>query len=64
MLRRDTRPRLRRPLPPQLIAFSSTQLVVIIERKSNARVEVTYALDAVEFNEVRRVVNIIIDQHG
>jgi hypothetical protein len=48
----------------KLIAFSPTQLVVVIERKSNARVEVTYALDAVEFDEVRRVVNIIFDQHG
>jgi hypothetical protein len=48
----------------KLIAFSPTQLVVVIERKSYARVEVTYALDAVEFDEVRRVVNIIFDQHG
>ena len=48
----------------KLIAFSPTQLVVVIERKSNARVEVTYALDAVEFDEVRRVVNIIFDQHS
>ena len=48
----------------KLIAFRPTQLVVAIERKSNTHVEVTYALDAVEFNEVQRVVNIIFDRHG
>jgi len=48
----------------KLIDFSPTQLVVAIERKSNTHVEVTYALDAVEFNEVQRVVNIIFDLHG
>jgi hypothetical protein len=48
----------------RLIDFSSTQLVVAIERKSNTHVEVTYALDAVEFNEVQRVVNVIFDRHG
>ena len=64
MLRRDTRPRLRRHYRLKLIAFSSTQLVVAIERKSNTHVEVTYALDAVEFNEVQRVVNIIFGRHG
>ena len=44
----------------KLIDFSPTQLVVAIERKSNTHVEVTYALDAVEFNEVQRVVNVIL----
>ena len=39
-------------------------LVVAIERKTNTHVEVTYALDAVEFNEVKRVMNIIFDRHG
>ena len=48
----------------RLIDFSPTQLVVTIERKSNTHVEVTYALDAVEFNEVQRVVNIIFDRYG
>lgn len=48
----------------KLIDFSPTHLTVAIERKSNARVEVSYALDAVEFNEVQRVVNIIFDRHG
>ena len=48
----------------KLIDFSPTHLVVAIERKSNTHVEVTYALDAVEFNEVQRVVNIIFDRHG
>jgi hypothetical protein len=38
--------------------------VVAIERKSNTYVDVTYALDAVEFNEVQRVMNIIFDRHG
>ncbi len=48
----------------KLIDFGPTQLIVAIERRSNVRVEVTYALDAVEFNEVRRVVNIIFERHG
>jgi hypothetical protein len=48
----------------KLIDFSPTQLVVAIERKTNTHVEVTYALDAVEFNEVKRVMNIIFDRHG
>ena len=48
----------------KLIDFSPTHLVVAIERKSNTHVEVTYALDAVEFNEARRVVNIIFDRDG
>jgi hypothetical protein len=48
----------------KLIDFSPTQLVVAIERKSNAHVEVTYALDAAEFTEVQRVVDIIFDRLG
>ena len=48
----------------KLIDFGPAHLVVAIERKSNTHVEVTYALDAVDFNEVRRVVNIIFDRHG
>jgi hypothetical protein len=45
----------------KLIAFSPTHLVVAIDRKSNTHVEVTYALDAGEFDEVQRVLNIIFD---
>jgi len=45
----------------KLIDFSPTHLVVAIERKSNIHVEVTYALNAVEFDQVQRVVNIIFD---
>jgi hypothetical protein len=48
----------------KLIAFSPTHLVVAIERKSDTHVEVTYALDAAEFNEVQRVMNMIFDRHG
>ena len=48
----------------KLIDFSPTHLAIVIEGKSNTRVEVTYTLDAVEFDEVQRVVNIIFDRHG
>ena len=48
----------------KLIDFSPTHLTVAIERKSNNHVEVSYALDAVEFNEVQRVVNIIFGRDG
>ena len=48
----------------KLIAFSPTHLVVAIESKSDTHVEVTYALDAAEFNEVQRVMNMIFDRHG
>jgi hypothetical protein len=48
----------------KLIDFSPTHLVVAIERKSNIHIEVTYALNAVEFDQVQRVVNIIFDQDG
>jgi hypothetical protein len=48
----------------KLIDFSPTHLVVTIERESDTHVEVTYALDAVEFIEVQRVVNITFDRHG
>jgi hypothetical protein len=41
-----------------------SHLVVAIERKSDTHVEVTYALDAAEFNEVQRVMNMIFDRHG
>ena len=47
----------------KLISFNPTQLVLAIERNSNTYVEVTCALDTVEFNEVQRVVNIIFDRH-
>ena len=48
----------------KLIDFSPTQLFVAIERKSDTHVEVTYALDAAEFTEVQRVVDIIFDRLG
>ncbi len=48
----------------RLMDFSPTRLAFEIERKSNTHVEVSCALDAVEFNEVQRIVNIIFDQHG
>jgi hypothetical protein len=50
--------------PSLTTPHSDRLLVVAIERKSNTRVKVTYALDAVEFNEVQRVVNTIFDRHG
>jgi hypothetical protein len=64
MLRRDTRPDYVGHYRLKLISFNPTQLVLAIERKSNTYVEVTYALDTVEFNEVQRVVSIIFDRHG
>jgi hypothetical protein len=48
----------------KLIDFSPTHPAVAIEGKSYTHVEVSYALDAVEFNEVQRVVNIIFDRHS
>ncbi len=48
----------------RLMDFSPTHLAVEIERKSNTHVEVSCALDAVEFNDVQRIVNIIFDRHG
>jgi hypothetical protein len=48
----------------KLIGFGPTQLVVSMERNNNTHVKVTYALDAIEFNEVQRVMNIIFDRHG
>jgi len=48
----------------KLIDFSPTRLAVEIERKSNTHVEVSCALNAVEFDEVQRIVNIIFDRHG
>ena len=47
-----------------MIGFGPTQLVVSIKRNNNTHVEVTFALDAVGFNEVQRVMNIIFDRHG
>jgi hypothetical protein len=47
-----------------LIDLSSTHLAVAIERETNSHVDVSYALDAIEFNEVQRVVTIIFDRNG
>jgi hypothetical protein len=43
--------------PLRLTDFGSTRLAVEIERKSASVVEVSYALDTVEFKKVRRIVN-------
>ena len=50
----------------RLTNFTRTCLAFEIARKRNAStcVEVSCSLDAVEFREVRRIVNIIFDQHG
>jgi len=48
----------------KLIDFSPTRLAIEIEGKANRHVEVSCSLDAVEFNEVQRIVNIIFDRHG
>jgi hypothetical protein len=48
----------------RLMDFSPTLLAVELERTSNTHVEVSYALDTVEFNEVHRIVKIIFDRHG
>ena len=48
----------------KLVDFSTTHLAIAIERTSNTHIEVSCALDAVEFNEVQRIVNIIFDRHG
>ena len=45
----------------RLIDFSPTRLAIQIERKTNPHIEVSCSLDAVEFNEVQRIVNIIFD---
>jgi hypothetical protein len=47
----------------KLIDFWPTRLAVEIERKSNTHVDVSYALDAVEFNKASPIVNIIFDRH-
>jgi hypothetical protein len=47
-----------------LIDFSPMHLAIEIERKTNPLVEVSCSLDAVEFNEVQRIVNIIFDRRG
>jgi hypothetical protein len=48
----------------KLIDFSPTCLAIEIERKTNRHVEVSCSLNAVEFNEVQRIVNIIFDRNG
>jgi hypothetical protein len=48
----------------RLTDFGSTRLAVEIERKSDTQVEVSYALNAVEFKKVERIVNIIFGRHG
>ncbi|HME27509.1 MAG TPA: hypothetical protein VKI44_40340 [Acetobacteraceae bacterium] len=48
----------------QLVDFSPTHVAIAIERTSNTNIEVSCALDEVEFNEVQRIVNIIFDRHG
>ena len=47
----------------RLTNFTRTCLVFEIARKRNTHVEVSCSLDAVEFKEVQRIVNIIFDQH-
>jgi hypothetical protein len=46
----------------RLIDFSPTRLAIQIERKTNPHIEVSCSLDAVEFNEVQRIVNLIFDR--
>jgi len=48
----------------KLVDFSPAHLAIAIERKSNTHIEVSYALDSVEFDEVQRIVNIIFDRDG
>jgi hypothetical protein len=48
----------------RLIDFSPTRLTIQIERKTKPHIEVACSLDAVEFNEVQRIVNIIFDRRG
>jgi hypothetical protein len=48
----------------RLVDLSPRRLAIEIERKSNTHIEVSYALDALEFNEAQRITNIIFDQHG
>ena len=48
----------------RLTNFTRTCLAFEIARKRNTYVEVSCSLDAVEFKEVQRIVNIIFDQHG
>ncbi len=48
----------------RLTNFTRTCLAFEIARKRNTYVEVSCSLDAVEFKEMQRIVNIIFDQHG
>jgi hypothetical protein len=48
----------------RLTNFTRTRLAFEIVRKRNTYVEVSCSLDAVEFKELQRIVNIIFDQHG
>jgi hypothetical protein len=48
----------------RLMNFTRTRLAFEIARKHNTYVEVSCSLDAVEFKEAQRIVNIIFDQHG
>jgi len=48
----------------RLADFSPTLLAFEIERKHHTHVEVSCALDPVQFKEVQRIVNIIFDRHG
>lgn len=48
----------------RLTNFTRTCLAFEIARKRNTYVEVSCSLDAVEFKEVQRIVNIIFDLHG
>jgi hypothetical protein len=47
----------------RLTNFTRTLLAFEIARKRNTYVEVSCSLEAVEFKEVQRIVNIIFDQH-
>jgi hypothetical protein len=47
-----------------LFDFDPTRLAIEIERKTNRYVEVSCSSDAVEFNEVRHILHIIVDRRG
>ena len=53
-------------MPDDIIARRQTfsEYVRYLTEQNNTDVEVTYALDVVEFNEVQRIVNIIFYRHG
>jgi hypothetical protein len=48
----------------RLADFSPTRLAFEIARKHNTHVEVSCALDTVQFNEVQRIVDIIFGRDG